>query len=62
MAYNIGDGSFDVDYIEAVFTQDDEEVTRMEEYHGISGYGPTAKCTTVTNVNSQRVYCREFFF
>lgn len=53
-------GAFDVDYIEAVLNDDAAEVSRIETFvQSLSDVGPLATCTTVTNVTTQRSYCRE---
>ncbi|KAK0472568.1 hypothetical protein EDD18DRAFT_1093925 [Armillaria luteobubalina] len=51
------DASLDIDYIEAIFTEDRTEAQRIEESALSLGYGPLAECTTVTNVSAKRVNC-----
>src|ERR1700683_3988393 len=61
LLYSIGDGSYDVDYIEAHFSNDTEELHRIEEEALLAGTGPQHVCTTVSNFSSQKVYCRMSF-
>ncbi|KAJ7747876.1 hypothetical protein B0H14DRAFT_2541606 [Mycena olivaceomarginata] len=51
------DESYDLDYIEAYFEEDEEELERIENAAHTLGYGPLVPCRTVTNVSSQRLYC-----
>ncbi|KAJ3713589.1 hypothetical protein C8R42DRAFT_684404 [Lentinula raphanica] len=53
----IGNGSYHLDYLEAIFTEDDDEVERIEEELELIGYGPRSSCHTVMNVSSQRPVC-----
>ncbi|KAJ7720038.1 hypothetical protein B0H16DRAFT_1793932, partial [Mycena metata] len=53
----IGNGAYDVNYIEAVITGDIEEASRIEQSAEDLGYGPLVECTTVSNPSSQRAYC-----
>ncbi|KAJ6535548.1 hypothetical protein B0H19DRAFT_1271291 [Mycena capillaripes] len=53
----IGSGAYDVDYIEAVITEDEEEPARIEEAARDLGYGPLVDCTTVSNFSSQKANC-----
>lgn len=53
------DDSFDLEYIEAHFNEDMEELERIELRAAAMGYGPRVTCTTVTNFSAQRVCCRE---
>ncbi|KAJ6456641.1 hypothetical protein C8R47DRAFT_1165259 [Mycena vitilis] len=50
-------GTYDLKYIEAVLTDDMDEVARIEEACLALGYGPLVDCTTVTNASSQRAIC-----
>ena len=61
LIYAIGDGSYDVDYIEAEFNNDGDELARIETTALQQGTGPQAVCSTVSNFSTQRVYCRMFF-
>ncbi|KAG6917541.1 hypothetical protein DXG01_002177 [Tephrocybe rancida] len=51
------DGSYDVDYLEAYFNEDNEEMDRIEEGALGLGYGPLADCTNIANSSSQRTHC-----
>ncbi|KAJ3839118.1 hypothetical protein F5878DRAFT_617485 [Lentinula raphanica] len=53
----IGSGCYDVDYLEAVFTEDAEEISRIEAEAEVKGYGPNTACDTVVNHSSQRLTC-----
>jgi len=56
--YSIGDGSYDLDYIDAVFNEDAEEIDRIENAANALGFGPLTECTTVSNFSTQKLYCR----
>lgn len=58
----IGDGPYHLEYIEAVITEDQEEIERIETEVQISGYGPRTSRHTVMNSSSQRPACRKFSF
>ncbi|KAF7334423.1 hypothetical protein MVEN_02271600 [Mycena venus] len=51
------DESYDLDYIEAYFHEDEDELERIENAAQAMGYGPLVACRTVTNFSSQRVHC-----
>ncbi|KAJ4463608.1 hypothetical protein C8R41DRAFT_872387 [Lentinula lateritia] len=53
----VGNGRFDVQYLEAVLTEDHEEVNRIESEAQLHGYGPWVSCHMVTNNTSQRLTC-----
>ncbi|KAJ3860037.1 hypothetical protein EV359DRAFT_49934, partial [Lentinula novae-zelandiae] len=53
----VGNGRFDVQYLEAVLTEDHEEVDRIESQAQLDGYGPRVSCHMVTNNTSQRLTC-----
>lgn len=57
----MGDGSYDLEYLEAVLCEDFEEIDRIEAAAEALGYGPLVQCTTVTNCSSQRAFCRKNF-
>ncbi|KAG6824163.1 hypothetical protein H0H92_007812, partial [Tricholoma furcatifolium] len=48
------DESYDLDYIEAYFQEDADELDRIEQIAFGSGYGPLTDCSTVSNVSSQK--------
>lgn len=56
------DNSYDIDYVDAYFHEDSEELERIEQAAFSLGYGPLVDCTTVTNFSAQRVCCRGFSF
>jgi hypothetical protein len=53
------DEAYDLDYLEAFFNEDDDELQRIEEAAADLGYGPLATCINVANFSSQRYHCRE---
>jgi hypothetical protein len=61
LIYAIGDGSYDIDYIEAQFNDDRDELVRIETNARQLGTGPQVVCTTVANFGMQRAYCRVFY-
>jgi hypothetical protein len=60
LVYTIGDGSYDVDYIDAHFSNDTEELHRIESVALAAGAGPQRVCTTVSNFSSQKVFCHAY--
>jgi hypothetical protein len=66
-SYEVGTGLYDVEYLEALFDNDMEEITRIENAACNDGFGPLALCSTTWNPNAIKVHCRElisayFFF
>ncbi|KAJ6484352.1 hypothetical protein C8R47DRAFT_1072982 [Mycena vitilis] len=55
--HSIGDGSYHVEYIEAVFCGDQQEAAQIEDFAFNFGYGPLADCSTITNCSQQKAYC-----
>ncbi|KAJ7629167.1 hypothetical protein DFH06DRAFT_1338450 [Mycena polygramma] len=53
----ISDGSYNIDYLEALFSGDEEDVSYIEEAGVGLGYGPLVDCTTVCNYSSQKTLC-----
>ncbi|KAJ7599699.1 hypothetical protein C8J56DRAFT_1156467 [Mycena floridula] len=51
------DGSYDADYLEAYFSNDEVEMARIEQAAQALGYGPLVECTTVLNASTQRACC-----
>lgn len=51
------DDSYDLKYLEAIFTDDLDEIDSIEEAAYLSGYGPRVACTSVTNFSAQRPTC-----
>ncbi|KAJ6476574.1 hypothetical protein DFH09DRAFT_1342459 [Mycena vulgaris] len=48
---------YDLDYIAAVFTDDQETTTAIEDAAAEQEYGPRAPCATVFNKSAQRLSC-----
>ncbi|KAJ3851308.1 hypothetical protein EV368DRAFT_3183, partial [Lentinula lateritia] len=53
----VGNGSYDTEYIEAVLSNDQEEISRIESEAESIGYSPKTECSTVVNRSSQRLVC-----
>ncbi|KAJ7280439.1 hypothetical protein C8J57DRAFT_1220907 [Mycena rebaudengoi] len=53
----IADGSYDIQYLEALFINDEEEIYKIEESAVELGYGPLIECSTVCNFSTQRSIC-----
>ncbi|KAJ6585422.1 hypothetical protein B0H19DRAFT_927021 [Mycena capillaripes] len=51
------DGSYDLRYLEALFSNDDEEVDQIEDAAFHLGFGPRSQCTNVCNSSSQATLC-----
>ncbi|KAJ7020865.1 hypothetical protein C8F04DRAFT_1403338 [Mycena alexandri] len=54
---SIGDGSYHVEYMEAIFCGDEQEALQIEEAAFNLGYGPLTTCTTIANFSQQKAYC-----
>ncbi|KAG6819294.1 hypothetical protein H0H93_013296 [Arthromyces matolae] len=50
-------GCFDIQYLEAYFNEDTEEMDRIEEEAHSLGYGPLITCNNYANITSQRSHC-----
>jgi hypothetical protein len=50
---------YDIDYLDAYFNEDMEEIERIESAANSAGYGPLAPCSTIYNFSSQRTHCRK---
>ncbi|KAF7327931.1 hypothetical protein MKEN_00373200 [Mycena kentingensis (nom. inval.)] len=55
--YSIGNGQYDLEYLEAVFTGDKETAHRLEQAANREDHGPLAPCSTVLNFSNQRDVC-----
>ncbi|KAJ7847951.1 hypothetical protein B0H14DRAFT_2583335 [Mycena olivaceomarginata] len=55
--FTVADGEYDLEYIAAVFTDDTEEIFRIEMAAERHKHGPLAFCGTLTNHSTQRVFC-----
>ncbi|KAJ7255688.1 hypothetical protein C8J57DRAFT_1236122 [Mycena rebaudengoi] len=54
----INNGTYDLEYIEAVLCEDQEEVDRIEQAALYLGFGPlVGVCTTVANASTQKKFC-----
>ena len=51
------DESYDLDYIDAHFNEDTDEIDRIELKAAMMGYGPHTTCMTVINYSAQCVCC-----
>ena len=58
-SYEAGAGLYDVEYLEALFDDDTEEITQTESAAYSNGFGPLAPCSTVCNSSSVKIHCRE---
>jgi len=58
-SYEASTGPYDVEYLEALFDNDKEEIARVESTAHSNGFGPLALCSTVWNNNSVKIHCRE---
>jgi hypothetical protein len=54
----ISDSSYDIHYLEALFSGDEEDVSYIEEAEIGLGYRPLVDCTTVFNFSSQKTLYR----
>ncbi|OSX56007.1 hypothetical protein POSPLADRAFT_1161553, partial [Postia placenta MAD-698-R-SB12] len=54
---HIRDGSYDLEYLEAVLTNNYDTVSRLEALAEMAGYGPLSPCNTLVNFTSNRVHC-----
>ena len=50
--YTIGDGPYDIEYIEAVLCEDQEEIDRIEYAAQKLGFGPRVECTNISNFST----------
>jgi hypothetical protein len=48
-----------VEYFEALFDDDTEEITRIENAANSDGFGPLASCSTIWNANSIKIHCHK---
>ncbi|KAK7031741.1 hypothetical protein R3P38DRAFT_2521802 [Favolaschia claudopus] len=53
----VNDGSYHLEYLEAIISGDEREAAQIEEAVLSLGYGPLADCSTVTNCSQQKAYC-----
>lgn len=57
--YEVGSGLYDLEYLEAIFHEDQELIEEIEESYAPDGLGPLASCSTMSNFNSMKVTCRK---
>lgn len=57
--FDVGNGLYDTDYLEALFTGDELEVRRLEEEAFVETDSPLTMCFTVYNSSSVRAFCGE---
>ncbi|KAJ7127685.1 hypothetical protein C8R44DRAFT_616325 [Mycena epipterygia] len=55
--FSIGDGSYDLDYLEAIFSNNLDTIHEIEDRARLSDYGPLAPCSVVSNFSSQKLNC-----
>ncbi|KAE9392665.1 hypothetical protein BT96DRAFT_1023443 [Gymnopus androsaceus JB14] len=53
----IGNGRFNLEYLEAVLTADQDEIERIESEAQLEGFGPKTMCHTALNNSAQRHSC-----
>lgn len=49
-----------MEYLEAVLTEDEEQINQIETKAELAGYGPRAICHTIVNNGSQRLNCCKY--
>ncbi|TDL13991.1 hypothetical protein BD410DRAFT_684726, partial [Rickenella mellea] len=55
--YAIGNGTYDLEYLEALFNEDEDEIMQLENAAREQGFGPRAICSTIANSSSVRTHC-----
>ncbi len=55
-------GLYDLEYLEALFQENQDALDDIEMDAQCDGIGPRAVCKTVSNVSSVKVDCRESIF
>ncbi|KAJ6600477.1 hypothetical protein DFH09DRAFT_1070271 [Mycena vulgaris] len=53
----IADGSYDMGYLDALFSNDTDEIKLIEDAAFTLGFGPLVECSTVCNVSVQKTLC-----
>src|ERR1700683_1328125 len=56
-SYEAGTGLYNTEYLEALFDEDMEEITWIENVAYNAGFGPLASCSTIWNPSSIKVQC-----
>ncbi|KAK7050219.1 hypothetical protein R3P38DRAFT_2431148, partial [Favolaschia claudopus] len=54
--HSVNDGSYHLEYLEAIISGDEREAAQIEEAVLSLGYGPLADCSTVANCSQQKAY------
>ncbi|KAJ6588090.1 hypothetical protein B0H19DRAFT_921880 [Mycena capillaripes] len=55
--FSINGGSYNLDYMEAIFSDNTEAIHAIEEEARLSDYGPLALCPVVSNFSTQKLNC-----
>ncbi|KAJ7657652.1 hypothetical protein DFH06DRAFT_1472990 [Mycena polygramma] len=55
--FSIADGSYDLEYLKAIFSNDLDAIKQIEETARLLDYGPLALCSFVANFSSQKLHC-----
>lgn len=58
-SYNISNGLYDLDYLKALFSDDDDAIEEFELSAQTDGFCPLVECSTVANFSTIKVNCRE---
>ena len=58
-SYEVSNGLYDIEYLEALFDGDESAIAEIENSAHKDGFGPLAACSTVWNHGSLKVHCRE---
>lgn len=56
--FEVGNGLYDEEYLEALFGENKDLVDEIEEDAAVGGLGPRVHCTTMSNFSSVKVNCR----
>lgn len=61
-SYNISNGLYDLEYLTALFRNDEDAIEEFELTAQTDGFGPLAECSTVANFSTIKVNCRVSLF
>ncbi|KZP11654.1 hypothetical protein FIBSPDRAFT_913544 [Athelia psychrophila] len=56
-SYNISNGLYDLDYLKALFSDDDDAIEEFELAAQTDGFGPLVECSTIANFSTIKVNC-----
>ncbi|KAF7965062.1 hypothetical protein HWV62_696 [Athelia sp. TMB] len=56
-SFEVSNGLYDTDYLEALFEDDGDAISEYENAAMDEGYGPLVSCTNVANFNTQKLNC-----